>query len=294
MFYSNRFSGRPLKFRCAILLALGLVAGSVFGLDYGDKGDGSFDNGDFTAAPISSGNPSDNNARAKEKPTGIRERWASAIANDDTAGLLALFERAESVENLVPLTSKNGKDALMVACKTGDIEFARRLVAEGANVNKVTFTGGTPFMFSVLGNEQAIAKWLYGLGANIDAQGSNGWSAMTIAAAKGQTELLRWLISIGADVNAADVYQFSPLMRAVDTGHIDAVAELLNAPGIKIDSQDEANNTALHYAVVGQRADMVTLLLQAGANRTIQNRNGQSAQTMAQDEPAFARLFEVH
>lgn len=271
-----------------------LTINPVHGLDYGETGDGSSETGDFGIAPSIDSKASLDSKVDAGAPVSIHDRWASAIANDDTKTLVSLFQEHAARNDLVAMTSNNGKDALMVACKTGDLEFARQLVADGANINKVTLTGGTPFMFSVLGNELAIARWLHEQGANIDAQGSNGWSAVTIAAAKGQAHLLSWLISIGANANAADVYQFSPLMRAVDNGHVDAVVALLAAPGIEIDSQDEANNTALHYAVAGDRPDLARLLLAQGAKRDIENRNGQTANSMAQGEPAWVRLFENH
>jgi ankyrin repeat protein len=148
-------------------------------------------------------------------------------------------------------------------------------------------------MFAVLGNELAIAKWLFNQGVDINAQGSNGWSAVTIASAKGFAEMLAWLVAIGVNVNAADVYQFSPLMRAVDNGHANAVHILLGVPGIEIDVQDEAKNTALHYAVANNRRDLVELLLDSGARSDIRNRMGQTAATMARDEAALSALIPI-
>ncbi|MBX2837955.1 MAG: ankyrin repeat domain-containing protein [Gammaproteobacteria bacterium] len=278
-------------FLIPVLVLWAVVSTPVDALDYGDSGTGASESGDFGAAaaePVEQ--PEIPEIIATQKTPA--EQWASAIANDDTEQLITLFETHEAPQTLLSHTASNGKTALMVACKTGELPLAKTLVAAGANLKQKTVTGGTAFMFAVLGNELDAAQWLYDQGVDVQAQGSNGWSAVTIAAAKGSDELLRWLISIGADANAPDVYRFSPLMRAVDNGHVDVVKVLLSAEGIDIDQQDERNNTALHYAVAANRTDLVSLLLDAGASSDLQNREGETAKTMAQDEAALLALFQ--
>jgi len=110
----------------------------------------------------------------------IRSRWVSAISADNTSELRELleesFKKADSntASNSQPLWevgASNGKTALMVASKVGDVAFAEQLVELGSNIQARTKTDGTAFMFAVLGDRQPIAQWLVGLGANINAQG---------------------------------------------------------------------------------------------------------------------------
>jgi len=76
-------------------------------------------------------------------------------------------------------------------------------------------------------------------------------------------------------------------MWQVTFGAADVVARLLQDPRVRatVNMHDEKGNTALHYACMGglsikllyTAASKVHLLLQAGANPTIGNKNGQTA-----------------
>lgn len=210
----------------------------------------------------------------------IKQAWVSAISNDSAEKLSEIFERHEP-RSLLELTASNGKSALMVAAKTGHLELARVLVQAGADVNETTETQGTPFMFAVLGGHEDLARWLLRQGADINTVGSNGWTALTIAAAKGNVHLLQWLIGQGADTQVRDVYRFTPLMRSVENGYVEAAAVLLSLVETNVDARDEYDNTALHHAVSKGNEAMVELLLEHGANPTLVNRDGISPMTLA-------------
>jgi len=223
------------------------------------------------------------------------EKWASAISNDRTDLLVQMLD-AQLEEQSDPLVllqhdAPNGKSALMVASKQGELVVVQRMVKLGASINEVTQTGGTPFMFAVLGDHVEVARWLFDKGANINAKGSNGWSAATIAGAKGQTDMLRWLIEAGANINAADVYQFTPLMRAADNQHLESVRVLLEQGQANIDFKDESKNTALHFAVANQQHELVRLLLEHGADPMQANRNGITPKALAEKYPEMKALF---
>lgn len=235
-------------------------------------------------------------AESPSQPLSLESRWSSAISNDRVDHLKQLLEERigsdRSVSSLLQTDAPNGKSALMVACKAGDLAFVKELVKLGSSINEVTHTGGTPFMFAVLGNHVAVAEWLHAQGANINAKGSNGWSAATISAAKGQADMMKWLIKAGADINAEDVYRFSPLMRAVDNRHEETVRVLLGMGNANVDSQDESDNTALHYAVSNGHVSVVALLMEYGADPHIPNRDGITPEALAVDNDDIARLVE--
>ncbi len=238
----------------------------------------------------------DDASSTKLPSQGFVKKWSSAISNDRD-DLLAQMLDAHIESGLDPvkllsIDAPNGKSALMVASKQGDLNLVRRMVGAGASINELTQTGGTPFMFAVLGDQIHIAKWLHAQGANIDSQGSNGWSAATIAGAKGQTAMLRWLIEAGADINAVDVYRFTPLMRAVDNQHQQAVSTLLSLGGAKVNVQDESDNSALHFAVANGHSEVIAMLLQHGANPLQKNRDGMTPIDLAKPDPALRALFK--
>lgn len=220
----------------------------------------------------------------------VKQAWISAIGSDDAAKLLSLLLQNKP-ELLLPLVASNGKSALMVAAKKGNQQLAEQLVELGADVNESTDTQGTPFMFAVLGNNQSLARWLIEQGADIDNVGSNGWTALTIAAAKGNVHLLQWLIGQGADTQVRDVYRFTPFLRAVDNGYVEAAAVLLSLVETDINARDELDNTALHHAVSASNEAMVTLLLEHNADPDLINQLGISPMKIAEQLAGESRVI---
>ena len=220
----------------------------------------------------------------------VRQVWLRAIGNDQAARLKRLI-RLHNPAKLLLITASNGKSALMVAGKVGDLPLVTFLVGAGARIDETTQTNGTALMFAVLGNKRAVAEWLVARGADIHVIGSNGWTALTIAAAKGHLGLLQWLVELGADAQARDVYRYTPLMRAVENNHESVVAMLLSLPDTDVNAQDESDNTSLHHAVSAGNAAMVQLLLQHGASTTLRNRRGMSAVMLATGNPDMLSLF---
>ncbi|ASJ75109.1 ankyrin repeat domain-containing protein [Granulosicoccus antarcticus] len=219
-----------------------------------------------------------------------RQAWMSAIGNDQAARLKSLLELHEPAQ-LLAITASNGKSALMVAAKLGELPLVISLVDAGARVNDTTQTNGTAFMFAVLGNQKKTAQWLMNRNADIHVIGSNGWNALSIAAAKGYVDLLQWLIVEHADAQLRDVYWFTPLMRAVENNHDEVASVLLELPNTDVNVQDEFGNTSLHHAVSADNAAMVELLLQHGADTNIRNRNGSVAAMLADDKPDMQSLL---
>jgi len=238
-------------------------------------------------SPIALGSEQENQTQA--------QRWASAIANDRIDTLERLLNTHSDNKNaalkLLRAVAPNGKSALMVASKQGELALAKRMVKLGANVNELTQTGGTPLMFAVLGNHVSVARWLHESGADINAKGSNGWSAATIAGAKGQTDMLRWLISAGANIDSPDVYRFTPLMRAVDNQHAQAVQILLLLGRAGVNFKDESDNTALHFAVSNKQIEVIKLLLGHGAAPMQANRDGITPVDLAEQHPELSGVF---
>ena len=235
-------------------------------------------------------------AQADQSPKTIEARWISAISNDRVDVLSELLnqtvEAGKDPLDLLQLDAPNGKSALMVACKRGDLTLSKQMVKLGANINEVTLTGGTPLMFAVLGHHIDIADWLLNIGANLDARGSNGWSAATIAGAKGQTQVLEWLINAGVNIDTPDVYGFTPLMRAVDNMHFNAARILLEEGGADVAFTDESGNGALHFASANKQLDTIELLLQHGANPLQKNRDGITPIDIANQDASVLDLFD--
>jgi uncharacterized protein len=94
--------------------------------------------------------------------------------------------------------------------------------------------------------------------------------------------MLATLIAGGANVNAQDTHGWSALHFAAQSLSVACVQSLL-AAGAIVDIQDHFGNTPLFRAVFASRGDgsLIKLLLSAGANPNLHNRNGVSPESLA-------------
>ena len=90
--------------------------------------------------------------------------------------------------------------------------------------------------------------------------------------------LVNALIEHGADVNAVDKYGWTALMIAAGLTHADVVRRLIEA-GADVLARNENGETALMKAAgaLDNQLEMVTLLLQRGANKYVRDKYGHTA-----------------
>ncbi len=127
---------------------------------------------------------------------------------------------------------------LVDAARDGDVEAIRRLIAQGADLEKPD----GPQNYRPL---HAAARWggpaavtaLLDAGAQRDARG--GWerTPLHVAAAHGRVDAARVLIDRGADLAAEDLSLDTPLALA-ELVHQDAVADLLRSKGATVRARD--------------------------------------------------------
>ena len=91
------------------------------------------------------------------------------------------------------------------------------------------------------------------------------------------------LIEAGADVNSPHAdYRYTALFGASARGNKNSVKLLLAQPGIKLDVINIDGDTALMAAAEYGHAEIVELLLKAGANASIIDKRGETATSLAQ------------
>ena len=117
---------------------------------------------------------------------------------------------------------------LLELCVNGDVEAARLLLDNGAEVDRANQNGATP---------------LY------------------VACKNGHVDAARLLLERGADVHKASNYNRTPLHEASYGGHIDVVRLLLaNGAAADIDREDQEGDTPLADAGYEDHSDIVALL----------------------------------
>lgn len=85
------------------------------------------------------------------------------------------------------------------------------------------------------------------------------------------------------------------MTAAATLGHVDVARELLDA-GANVNGANKDKVTALHFAVARRCLEMVVILLRAGADLSLKDSNGQTAQAYAghQKDPTVADAIMAH
>jgi ankyrin repeat protein len=203
--------------------------------------------------------------------------------------------------------SKMGRTALyLAAANDGSSATVKILLDREANPTERDNQQSTPLLAATATNDLASIKLLLEHGADPNDADVFGMTALMNAAANNNLKAIEMLLSRGADVNAvskSEVNQgvkngpialgkFTALMVAAPAGSPEVVKAVLDA-GAKVDAIDVRNMTPLMLAIAGDHADarVVHLLLDRGADRKRQDREGLSATDWARkyNNPAILR-----
>jgi ankyrin repeat protein len=99
----------------------------------------------------------------------------------------------------VDATTAAGETALMMAAILGNLEWTRRLIDRGGQINR---PGWTPLHYAASGPEPQTVALLLDRGAQIDAPSPNRSTPLMMAARYGSEESAKLLLARGADSRA--------------------------------------------------------------------------------------------
>ena len=140
---------------------------------------------------------------------------------------------------------------LFAAVAHENLDVLQLLVDKGADVNSCTnYDLTTPLMMAARNGDVNIATFLVEHGGNVNLKDKRGETALHQAINKYEQacDVLRYLIKNGADVNARTNNNCTPLMIASKLDLVDVVSFLIEQ-GANTDLADKDGLTALHYAV---------------------------------------------
>jgi cytochrome c len=151
------------------------------------------------------------------------------------------------------------------AIKAGDLVSARSLVAEGADIDEVDFSTGTPLHIASVKGEFDIVEMLLDAGADINSEEySKSETPLHWAALGGTARIIERLVIAGAEIDARNEFQNTPLLIAVDFGHAEAARKLIEL-GADITAYGQNGHTVIHIAGTNQLFGIVELLIARGA-----------------------------
>jgi ankyrin repeat protein len=172
---------------------------------------------------------------------------------------------------------ENGDTPLLVAIGANNVNAVRRLLEIGADPTKRNYDGLTPFQVVATGNKdlEILDLLLEYEDVDINDGGQSGYTVLHWAMATSNVTAARFLLSKGANPNVADRNGATPLhVAACCASTTDVIKLILETKKVDINVRDKNGQTALLYAVRGNRVDNVDYLLENGADPAIHDENG--------------------
>jgi len=158
----------------------------------------------------------------------------------------------------------------------------RRLIAGGADASpKLGIM--TPLSAAAMGGQLEVVEILLLAGADVDQRTIFERAALHEAAAGSHEMTIALLLTHGAAVDARSHEGRTPLLIATDCTEeaaLPCMRRLVDA-GANVDAADADGATALMAAAEGGRAQLVTLLLGAGADPAIRDSHQRTAAMLA-------------
>ncbi len=135
--------------------------------------------------------------------------------------------------------------ALTEACKNGNKDICRLLIDKGAQIGSMDKYDNHPIHYACLNGHSDIAEILVQNGENVNIIGHSRRTPLHCACSKkqGNRNVIRKLISIGADVNARDGWDWTPLMVLAENCLTGIMEELIDA-GADKSIKNRNGNTA--------------------------------------------------
>ncbi|BBM84654.1 ankyrin repeat domain-containing protein [Candidatus Uabimicrobium amorphum] len=224
-----------------------------------------------------------------------------------STSLMAAAHRGD--EKLVKTLIKNGAHvnhknkshmtALMYAGLQGHVKVVKTLLAHQANIDAKNRYGITT-MLQILtkaslnsSKEKRTKKFedtvltLVKKGTDIHAKDSMENSALMLAAEAKFEKVVETLIAKGIDVNMRDSYGGTVLMDAVRDSNKKLIRQLLQNK-CDLDIKNDDGRTAIAFA---KSEDIISLLVEHGADVNVKNRYGESLLVQNLQNPAITKLL---
>ncbi|QDH71330.1 ankyrin repeat domain-containing protein [Marilutibacter alkalisoli] len=175
--------------------------------------------------------------------------------------------------------SHGGMTPLIAATRDswhGRPDAVMTLLANGADPRVRDSEGNTPLHHAARSSDPGVAALLRDAAADIDALNDDGQSPLGVACACGNWRLARFLLERGARPHPQGG---RPALLDAAGGDEDdpAGVQLLLKQKARVDATDGRSRTALHEAVLAGHADIVSVLLAAGADPAAVDAQGHNA-----------------
>jgi ankyrin repeat protein len=216
------------------------------------------------------------------------------------AGPPSVVERLANLGADTMIRNGQGDTPLHLAVTMERSDLVTLLLSLGASIHAKNTQGRTPFTLALDTSPRMVSTLL--TKDRIYASDDNGYSPLHIAISNGASaDVVKAILDQGARITAVDSGGRTPLRMAVDLGNWETAKLLADGgsnpfstagdgktpagiaiasgpaalralfSGKAIGSQDAAGNTILHYAAQTGSGELITLLIELGANKNSKN-----------------------
>jgi ankyrin repeat protein len=197
------------------------------------------------------------------------------------------------IKDLVKMHMSKQKDdqttRFLFAASRGDVDTITLMCDQGFDVNSSDYDNRTALMVASMKASDAV-KALLECGADPNITDVHGTTALHEAVKNGHEQTMDLLLSHGATLCMAESLAASVICQAVFDGDILFLRRLLRA-GIPVNSADYDKRTAAHIAAAEGNVAALKVLIEFGADLTLEDRWGNTVDHEAQRSKS-GRLVE--
>ncbi|CAG7929063.1 unnamed protein product [Penicillium olsonii] len=177
-----------------------------------------------------------------------------------------------------------GNHSALVQCiALNDLGGAHMLLDYGASANGAEVTRAPrPLIAAIETGNADMMELLLRYGASPHAFDKRGVTPMWWAGRSGETKLVEVLLRHGAPIDPAECYK-TPLLFAAGEEQLDMLTFLIER-GADLNTRDEHGHTALMSAAMTAKSEVVELLVRNGADVHMHNSKGLTALDMIREE----------
>lgn len=214
-----------------------------------------------------------------------------------------LVNKPTSLAKIIEQTDMQGQSPLLVALRYGHDASAHALLQLGARVNVADDKGNTPLaMVCSRGHNTAIPVLLDAPNCELERANKDKLTPLMLCCLEGNEEAMDMLLAFKANPSTRGPEGKTALMLAAAAGHASLVRLLVtatkSASGLAkapiIEEKDEKGRTALMHAAAAGIPSSIRALLQAGADRHVLDKSGQTALMTAFAEGHQAAMAEFY
>ena len=176
-----------------------------------------------------------------------------AIKNDNDGAVVTILFRGFDANTL----DDQGRHGLHLAMMEGSLKVAKTLLdLSGTQVDTRSKQDETPLMIAALKGHTQFAKRMIARGADVN---KTGWTPLHYAATSGQLEMIKLLIDEHAYIDTESPNQSTPLMLAAMYG-TEAAVKLLLQEGADPSVKNQLGLNAADFAAKAERMDLARFL----------------------------------